>query len=46
MSREELRKALERLPKPKRFDASRHSGCIALHEDPLAYQRKLRDEWR
>ncbi|MDX1908904.1 MAG: hypothetical protein SF053_17845 [Bacteroidia bacterium] len=46
MSREEIQQALERLPKPRRFDAARHRGCIVLRENPLTYQRKLRDEWR
>jgi len=30
---------------PKGFDAKKYSGIIKSDVDPVAYQRKLRDEW-
>jgi hypothetical protein len=27
------------------FDAKKYNGIMSLNEDPLAIQKKLRDEW-
>lgn len=45
MTPEEIKKALERLPAGKRLQAKKHSGVIKLREDPLQYQKRVRDEW-
>ncbi|MFN8300938.1 MAG: hypothetical protein U0U46_00500 [Saprospiraceae bacterium] len=45
MSAEEIRKALERLPAGKLLRASKHCGVLTLREDPLLYQKRVRDEW-
>ena len=45
MTPEEIKKALERLPAGKRLKAKDHSGAIKLREDPLQYQKRMRDEW-
>ncbi|MBV6441370.1 MAG: hypothetical protein EPGJADBJ_03054 [Saprospiraceae bacterium] len=45
MTPEEIKKALERLPSGKRLQAKKYSGAIKLREDPLKYQKRIRDEW-
>ena len=45
MSAEEIKKILERLPAGKLLPAVKHSGVIKLREDPLQYQKRIRDEW-
>ena len=43
---EKLNIKLLKTRKPKkRFDAFKHCGTIKLTEDPLAIQKRLRDEW-
>jgi hypothetical protein len=46
MSIEDLKKALAQLPAGKVFHAIRHCGVIKLREDPLAFQKRVRDEWQ
>ncbi|MBR4617109.1 MAG: hypothetical protein IKO55_15990 [Kiritimatiellae bacterium] len=31
--------------KPRRYDFSRVAGRLKLREDPVAFQRRIRDEW-
>lgn len=47
-SKKEMERINERLRKmrPRRkLDAQKYCGVIKLKEDPLAIQRRLRDEW-
>lgn len=41
----EVDKKLSRRKSKKLFDARRFAGRIAWKEDPLAYQKRIRDEW-
>jgi hypothetical protein len=34
-----------RTAEPRRVDLSRFAGAITITEDPLQYQRRIRDEW-
>ncbi|MDX2130005.1 MAG: hypothetical protein SFU91_13310 [Chloroherpetonaceae bacterium] len=36
---------LKELPQGKKFDASKFCGKIKWEENPVEYQRKIRDEW-
>ena len=40
-----LEEKLRQLPARKRMEARKYSGTISLKEDPVAIQKKLRDEW-
>jgi hypothetical protein len=40
-----IRKALSKHKPRKGVDASKYCGVIKLKEDPLAIQKKMRDEW-
>ena len=45
--KKEIEKALSQL-KPKRkkgFDAKKYAGKVQWNEDPLEFQKKLRNEW-
>jgi len=48
---EEIEQALKKLEKNnnkesrKHFDAFKYCGVIKLKEDPLAIQKRMRDEW-
>ena len=50
-SSEEIQQALKKLNKnsakasKKHFDAFKYCGVIKLKEDPLAIQKRLRNEW-
>ena len=50
-SPEEIEQALKKLKKgnaktaKKHFDAFKYCGVIKLKEDPLAIQKRLRNEW-
>jgi hypothetical protein len=47
-SKKEIDAITEKLSKIRRkkgFDANKHCGVIKLKEDPLAIQKRLRDEW-
>ena len=45
MSAEEIRKVLGSLPVGKLLKAAKHVGVLNLREDPLVYQKRIRDEW-
>ena len=46
MSRAEIQQALAQLPKGrKKLDAKRFAGTVKWPEDPIAYQKRMRDEW-
>lgn len=40
-----LTDALNKVKPVKRFNAKRHLGKVKWDEDPLEYQKRLRDEW-
>jgi hypothetical protein len=40
-----LTDALKKLKPVKSFDASKHLGKVNWVEEPLEYQKRLRDEW-
>ncbi len=40
-----INKKLSKLPSGKKLDAKKFCGVIKLKEDPLAIQKRLRDEW-
>ncbi len=42
---EEIEKALYEQSPAIGFDAKKYNGKIALKEDPMTIQNKLRDEW-
>jgi hypothetical protein len=42
---EKINKQLSQIPSRKKLDAKKYCGVIKLKEDPLAIQKKLRDEW-
>lgn len=42
---ERINKKLRLLPSRKKLDAQKYCGVIKLTEDPLAIQKRLRDEW-
>jgi hypothetical protein len=44
-NKKEMEKALSQLKSTKKFDAYKHSGKITLKEDPLALQKRMREEW-
>jgi hypothetical protein len=43
-AKKEMEKALSGLKSAKTFDAYKHCGKITLKEDPVAIQKKMRDE--
>ncbi len=45
MSAEEINKALGRLSAGKLLKSAKYCGILKLQEDPLVYQRRVRDEW-
>jgi hypothetical protein len=45
MSADEIKKALGGLPAGKLLKASKYCGVLQLREDPLVYQKRIRDEW-
>lgn len=45
MSAEEIKKALGGLPAGKLLKAAKYCGVLKLREDPLVYQKRVRDEW-
>jgi hypothetical protein len=46
-SEEELKKIQEQVAREtkKGFDAYKYCGVIKLTEDPLEFQKRIRDEW-
>ncbi len=45
MNLAEVLALLEKLPSGKVFRAAKHCGVLKLTEEPLAYQKRIRDEW-
>ena len=45
MSIEDIKKILKQLPSGKKLIAAKHLGVIKLQEDPLTFQKRMRDEW-
>ncbi len=45
MSKAEVQRALTTAQSKKTLDAKRFVGTVKWSEDPVAYQKKLRDEW-
>ncbi len=45
-SEKEVEKELSKAKNPKTFDARKYAGTIKLAQDPIAIQKKLRDEWK
>ncbi len=45
MSVEEINKMLKRLPSGKKLNAKKYAGVIKLSQDPLAYQKQIREAW-
>ena len=45
MSIEDIKKILRQLPSGKKLNATKHLGVIRLREDPLLFQKRMRDEW-
>lgn len=41
----QIEEQLQSLPSRKRLEARKFCGVLKLKEDPLAIQKKLRDEW-
>jgi hypothetical protein len=44
-SAKNLTAALKKVKPARRFDANKHLGKVNWGEDPLEYQKKMRDEW-
>jgi len=40
-----LNSALNKVKPAKQFNAKKHLGKIKWNEDPLEYQKKIRNEW-
>jgi hypothetical protein len=40
-----LADALTKVKPVKRFNANKHLGKVKWNEDPLEYQKRIRDEW-
>jgi len=45
VDKKKLEKALNESPKTKVFQAKKHKGTVEWGEDPLAYQKRIRQEW-
>lgn len=45
MSADEIKKALSNLPAGKVLKAAKYCGILQLKEEPLSYQKRVRDEW-
>jgi len=43
--KKEIEEALSKVKSKKKFDAYKHCGTVVLKEDPLAIQKRMRDEW-
>lgn len=44
MTKEEFQKKLAEMKPTKIFDSTKYCGKVKWNEDPVAYQRRLRDE--
>ena len=45
-SKKEMQTIAKKLQKNTGIDTKKYCGTISLTEDPLAIQKKMRDEWR
>ena len=45
MSKADIQKALASIPAPKKLNARQFLGTVKWPEDPIAYQKRMRDEW-
>ncbi len=47
MRKKDIKQVIEKRPKKKsiNLDLKKYCGVINLREDPLEYQKKLRNEW-
>ena len=45
IGRKKLDEALKNIKHTKKLEAKLHLGKVKWHEDALAYQKRLRDEW-
>jgi hypothetical protein len=45
MSKADMQRVLASLPNTKKLDAWRFVGTVKWTEDPVAYQKRMRDEW-
>jgi hypothetical protein len=45
MEKEQLDLELKKIQRRKVLVASKHLGKVKWNEDPLEYQKRLRDEW-
>lgn len=46
MSKADIQRALAQLPTGrKQLDAKRFAGKVKWDEDPIVYQKRMRDEW-
>jgi hypothetical protein len=43
--KEEIDSILKGIKPRKRFNSRKYLGKVKWNEDPVAYQRRLRDEW-
>ena len=40
-----IEKILENRKEPKTMNINKHAGVIRLSEDPVSFQRRMREEW-
>lgn len=45
MSKADIQKALATIPTRKKLNARQFMGTVKWPEDPVAYQKRMRDEW-
>jgi hypothetical protein len=45
MSKADIQKALSSIPTRKKLNARQFLGTVKWPEDPIAYQKRMRDEW-
>ena len=43
--KEEIQKIFDQLTSERKFDAFKYCGKLRLTVDPLAFQKKMRNEW-
>ncbi len=43
--KKDIEEALSKVKSKKKFDAYKYCGAVTLKEDPLAIQKRMRDEW-
>lgn len=45
MSKADIQNALANIPARKKLNARQFLGTVKWPEDPIAYQKRMRDEW-